>query len=244
MDSQNEANKIHLSDLKPKMHFVGKVTKLELFGAFVDIGAEQPGLVHISKLMHGHVNRIQDVIKEGQKVDVWVQKVDPESGRIELTMIKPITLPWKNIKPGVKLSGKIVRLENFGAFIDIGAERPGLVHVSEMSSDYVNNPAEIVNIGDKVDVVVLDLDRKKRQIRLSMKQFEEKEQAEALLQEDEIVPTAMELALRQALNQTDTETNRPTKKTTSSRKQSPDELEDIFSRTLKQRMKNTASSEK
>ena len=71
----------------------------------------------------------------------------------------------------MQLKGKVVRLENFGAFIDIGAARPGLVHVSELSSDYVTNPADIVSVGDEVEVRVVELDRKKRQIRLSMKEM-------------------------------------------------------------------------
>lgn len=230
-----------LADLKPSMRLDGKVTKVELFGAFVDVGADLEGLVHISMLKKGPVNRVEDVVKVGQQVEVWVQRVDPNAGRLELTMVRPVQLKWKDIKPGITIKGKVVRIENFGAFVDIGAGRPGLVHVSELSTEYVSNPTEVVQVGDEVEVSVIDLDRKKRQIRLSMKEtildLEEDEET------DKEVPTAMEFALRQALQESDQdkpELQSTPRLGTDNEKR---ELDDILTRTLKQRVRTASSSE-
>ncbi len=196
-DNQPSTPPLRLSDLKPKMPLQGRVTKIEMFGAFVDVGLEVPGLVHISMLRREPVNRVEDVVQPGQEVEVWLHRVDPMAGRLELTMIRPVLVEWKDLKPGVSLRGKVVKLEKFGAFVDVGAERPGLVHVSEMSRDYVADPGQVVKVGDEVDVVVLEADRKKKQIRLSMKA------AEVAPAEDEAAepppPTPMELALRKAM---------------------------------------------
>jgi transcriptional accessory protein Tex/SPT6 len=131
-------------------------------------------------------------------------------------------------------------------FVDVGAERPGLVHVSEMSSEYVQDPSDLVQVGEEVDVSVIDVDRKKRQIRFSMKDavLEVIEEEEDLVEE---TPTAMELALREALEQSDERpeveqaaTDDKSKKKAKHRK---DEIEDILSRTLKQRVKTASSNE-
>ena len=240
METQSDIQEVALKDLKPKTQLKGVVRKIELFGAFIDVGAENDGLVHISMLKRGHVNRVEDVVEAGQEVDVWVRKVDPESGRLELTMVKPVMLPWKAIKPGMKVPGKVVRLESFGAFVDIDAERPGLVHVSELSDEYVRDPADIVSVDDEIEVTVLDVDHKKRQIRLSMKEQQEDYTAAAQDEsDDEPVATAMEVALRRALDETDTVPEEAaSKETASPEKKSSDELEDILSRTLKDRVKS------
>ncbi|NIS82143.1 MAG: S1 RNA-binding domain-containing protein [Anaerolineales bacterium] len=242
-NTRDAGERLSLSDLKPTMKLEGRVTKTELFGAFVDVGAERDGLVHISMLKPGGVYRVDDVVREGQVVEVWVHRVEPENGRLELSMLKPIMLKWKDIKKGMKLKGKVVRLESFGAFIDVGAERPGLVHVSEMSSDYISNPSDMVNVGDEVKVSVIDVDRRKRQIRFSMKETmigiepEEEEPAEEM-------PTAMELALREALEQSDNSSEKPGTDSLPGKKQVKDqELEDILARTLKHRVRTASTNE-
>jgi small subunit ribosomal protein S1 len=226
-----------LADIKPAMKLKGRVTRLGLFGAFVDVGVEREGMIHISMLKRGHINRAEDVLQEGQEVDVWVHRVDREAGRIELTMIRPVQLKWKKIKPGMKLKGKVMRIENYGVFIDVGAERPGLVHVSEMSSDYVSNPADVVNVGDEVEVSVIDFDRKKRQIRLSMKDLLFEIEADEEAEEEE--PTAMEIALRQALQASDQVEVEVQSTPSTSQETDRKELEDILDRTLKHRVRTS-----
>jgi ribosomal protein S1 len=156
--------------LEPKTKLSGKVLKTTLAGALVDVGQSIPGVIHISQLSTEPINKVEDIVKEGQTVDVWVRRVKKD--RIELTMIQPLALEWKEIEPDMVVKGKVVRLEPYGAFVDIGAERPGMVHVSELAHGYVKTPNEIVKEGDEVEAKVLDVNRKKKQIKLSMKALE------------------------------------------------------------------------
>src|SRR3990172_4282324 len=129
--------------------------------------------------------------------------------RLELSMIRPVTFEWHNLRPGVRAVGQVVSIERYGAFVDIGAERSGLVHVSEMGDDYVARPEDVVKVGGTVEVIVLEADRKKKQIRLSMKG------AQAVEVEEETAEpppaTAMEIALRKAMEQTTPEAAAPAK---------------------------------
>jgi len=159
------------NEIKQKMHFTGKVLRTSLAGALVDVGLDKPAVLHISQLMaptpDQAIKRVEDVVQVGQTVEVWVRKVKED--HIELTMFKPLDLEWRELKKGMTVKGKVVRLEKFGAFIEIGAERPGLIHISELAHGYVRTPAEIVSEGDEVEAQVLDVNRRKKQIKLSLK---------------------------------------------------------------------------
>jgi small subunit ribosomal protein S1 len=227
-----EAAPQRLEDLKRKMKLTGTVKKVELFGAFVDVGVGRDGLIHISALSSRPVAKVEDVVKAGDTVTVWVRKVDPVTGRIDLTLVEPAALEWDEIKPGQVYPGKVVKLERFGAFVDIGAERPGLVHISELATYRVEEVSEIVKMGQDVEVKVLGVDPRKRQIKLSMKALdsyepEPEEQEEAPL-------TAMQIALRKAQ-----EDARQSKKDRSKQKneRGRQAQEDIFSRTLANKRK-------
>jgi small subunit ribosomal protein S1 len=248
METNEMATQSNIEDIQRKARFTGKVVKTTLAGAIVDIGLGVPGVIHISQLTKDSVNRVEDVVQVGQEVDVWVRRVQPQKGRIELTMIKPLDLEWREIKKDMVLKGKVVRLEKFGVFVDIGAERPGLVHVSELTHDYIHSPSEVVKEGDEVEVMVLGVNRQKKQIKLSMKALEEKpvkevkviqektkESAQPEKEKDEPVPTAMEMALREAMERV--KTTEKTPETKEKRKAAGhDELEKILSRTLKQKV--------
>ena len=123
------------------------------------MGQSVPGVIHISQFSEDSINKVEDVVKEGQTIEVWVRHVKKD--RIELTMIKPLTLEWKEIEPDMVVKGKVVRLEAYGAFVDIGAERPGMVHVSELAHGYVKTPGEVVKEGDEVEAKVLEVNREK-----------------------------------------------------------------------------------
>ena len=167
IDAQSENS---TSDLKPKNHFTGKVVKTSLAGALVDIGEKSPAYLHVSQLAptaDGTPKSVEDVLKVGQEVEVWVKRI--KEGRIELTMVKPMEMDWRDLKKDMTVSGKIVRIEKFGVFVDIGAERPGLVHISEMAHGFVKAAEDVVKEGDEVQAMILDIARKKKQIKLSMK---------------------------------------------------------------------------
>lgn len=229
-----------LAELQVGQELQGTVTKVELFGAFVNIGAERDGLVHISNLRKERVNRVEDVVSVGQAVQVWISKVDPASGRVELTMVRPVLRKWSDLKPGLRAEGTVVKLEKFGAFVDIGAERPGLVHVSEMSNDYVTNPAQIAKEGDTVSVTVLEVDRTKRQIRLTMKQAPEAIEPDPE-EAAEVIPSAMEFALRRAMEGTEPAEGAPASEDSNSTSAKPKPTrraqDDILARTLQHRIK-------
>mgnify|MGYP000951961164 CR=1 FL=1 len=157
-------------EIKPKMHFKGKVTKVGLAGAVIDIGIDQHAAIHVSQIQTTDsepVKRVEDILTPGQEIDVWVRRIRDE--RIELTMFEPLELEWREIKKGMVVKGKVVRLEKFGAFVEIGAERPGLIHISEMAHGYVRTPSEVVQEGEEVEAQVIDVNRRKKQIKLSLK---------------------------------------------------------------------------
>ncbi|MFW6069220.1 MAG: S1 RNA-binding domain-containing protein [Chloroflexota bacterium] len=239
-ESVTQPDSIH--NLERKMKLKGTVERLELYGAFIDVGLETNALVHISKVGDGHVNRVSDVLNVGDEVEVWVEKVDPEHSQIMVSMVEPVAVEWSDLKEGKTFTGRVTRLENFGAFVDIGAEREGLVHISELSHDYVKHPSEVVNVGDDVEVQVIGSSRRKRRIDLSMKALMEKPEdtsvatsrdIEELQEEPEDMPTAMEIAMRRAMSKHEGANGKDSKK--SRQKKQKDAREDILSRTLKLR---------
>ena len=224
-----------LEDLKRKMKLSGTVKKVELFGAFIDVGVGRDGLVHISAMSAQPINRVEDVVKEGDTVTVWVRRVDPQAGRIDLTMIEPLGLDWDEIKSGQVYQGKVTKVERFGAFVDIGAERPGLIHISELASYRVEEVTEIVKQGDAVEVKVIGVDSRKRQIKLSIKALEVDEPVEE--ETDETPLTAMQIALQKAMgDQVPLEQPGANRRSKDRGRQRRDQ-EDILSRTLASKRK-------
>jgi small subunit ribosomal protein S1 len=229
---QQDSAPQRLEDLKPKMKLTGTVKKVELFGAFVDVGVGRDGLIHISKLSNRPVTKVEDIVKEGDQVTVWVRNADPRTGRIDLTLVEPSALDWDEIKPGKVYPGKVVKIERFGAFVDIGAERPGLVHISELATYRVEEVTEIVKQGQDVEVKVLGVDPRKRQIKLSMKSVDVYEEEP---EEPEEAPlTAMQIALRKA--QADSQQSKKGRQKQRDDRGRQDQ-EDIFSRTLANKRK-------
>ena len=167
-DSENGT----IFNLQPRQHLSGKVKNITEFGAFVDMGLPQDGLVHISELSRKKVEKVEDVVSVGQEVDVWVKKVDRKRGRISLTMVRPIERRLRDISEDDEIEGAVTRLESYGAFIDIGSERDGLVHISQITHDFIKHPEEALSVGDTVQVKVLEIDKQGR-IRLSMKAVNE-----------------------------------------------------------------------
>lgn len=239
--------------LEPKTKLNGKILKTTLAGALVDIGQSLPGVLHISQISETPVNKVEDVLKEGQEVTVWVKRVRKD--RIELTIIEPLAYDWKELKADMVVKGKVTRLETYGAFVDFGAERPGLIHVSELAHGYVKTAGDVVKPGDEVEAKVLDVDRRKRQIRLSIKALQEipveeetyeperkgkskrkgkKEETFEIEEEVSNEPqyTAMQVAWQQALDKANGKKNIRAKSIKSTSK----EQENLYSSTLEKRL--------
>lgn len=209
MESNEVAEVETANEIKPKMHYTGKVMKISLAGALLEIGEGTPAVMHISQMVAADeqpIKRVEDVLSVGQEVEVWVKKI--KDGRIEMTMIKPLDLEWRDIKKGMTVKGTVVRLEKFGAFVEIGAERPGLVHISEMAHGYVKQPSDVVKEGDEVEAQVLDFNRKKKQIKLSIKALQPepvKEEPSPRMAAFENAPRREKPVRRQRKNRRDSE---------------------------------------
>ena len=238
-----------LGDLKRKMKLTGTVKRVELYGAFVDLGLGTDGILHISQIGQERINRVSDVLSAGQTVDVWVDRVNPGQNQVILTMVEPIGVEWGDLEEGQVYSGKVTRLEAFGAFVDIGAEKEGLVHISELSHDYVKHPSEAVRVGDEVNVKVLNFSKRKRRINLSIKALLEKPVVEMatkgryeepqddydeIEEPEEEALTSMEMAFRLALGDSH-QSGRGKKgnKKTNYRQKIRMQQEDILYRTLR-----------
>lgn len=203
MGDLTSSARISLANLFPKLEVKGVVKRIELMGAVVDINAERDALLHISQIEPGDVKNVDDKIKVGQELTLWIRSVDEANGRISLTMFKPLAVDWKDLREGQVYTGEVVRLEKFGAFVDIGAERAGLVHVSEMADGYVKAPGELVSVGDQIQVKVLGVNRKKGQIELSMKALMAADEVAVEEPEESEKLTAMALAMKRAMDTDD-----------------------------------------
>lgn len=167
-----------LEGLKEGQVLEGTVQRLASFGAFVDIGGID-GLVHISQLSHDHIDKVSDILKEGDKVNVKILSVDRDSERISLSIKDTLPGPWEGIEDrapkGVVLKGTVKRLVSYGAFVEVLPGVEGLVHISRISHQHIGTPHEVLKEGQQVDVKVLEVNREEKRLSLSIKDLIEKE---------------------------------------------------------------------
>ena len=218
-----------INALLPKMQLQGTVKETQLYGALIDIGVGVDGMAHISQLARGRTNRVTDVVQPGDTVTVWVTQVDAEKGRIGLTMVEPPDVTWDELAEGQTYTGTISRIEKYGVFVEIGAERAGLLHVREMASGYVRHPSDLVQIGDEIEVRINKLDRRRHRIDLTM--ADGMDEIENDVNEEPML-TAMEVALQRAQLEQRSHERRPQRRRRTASNLS--EREDILSRTLRQ----------
>ena len=168
---KNERAEI-LSKLSKGMRLKGTVSSIVDFGAFVDLGGID-GLVHISELSWSHVNHPSEVVKVGDEVEVEVLDVDLQRERISLGLKQTTEDPWvklvESYPVGSIVDGKVTKTVPFGAFIELGNNVEGLVHISEMSDRHIESPTQVVKAGDEVKVKVMDINSERRRISLSMR---------------------------------------------------------------------------
>ena len=152
----------------------GTVKNIADFGAFVDLGGID-GLLHITDMSWGRINHPSDMLKIDDQVEVMVLHVDKEREKIALGLKQKSASPWENVERkypvGTRVIGEVVNVMSYGAFVKLEEGIEGLVHISEMSwTKRINHPSELVNIGDKIEVVVLGINKEKQEISLGMKQ--------------------------------------------------------------------------
>jgi small subunit ribosomal protein S1 len=169
---KEEARKLFWQTLEVGQVREGVVRKLMDFGAFIDLGGAD-GLLHISQLAWGRVKHPSEVLQEGQTIRVRVDKIDPESRRIGLAYRELMQSPWTDAEhkypPLSTVRGKVTKLMDFGAFVEIEPGVEGLVHISELAHKRVWRVSDVVKEGDEVDAVVLSIDTEAKRISLSMK---------------------------------------------------------------------------
>lgn len=168
---KNERAEI-LKKLSKSMRLKGTVSSIVDFGAFVDLGGID-GLIHISELSWSHVNHPSEVVKVGEEVEVEVLDVDLQRERISLGLKQTTEDPWAKLVEtypvGSIVDGVVTKIVPFGAFIELGDNVEGLVHISEMASKHIDSPAQVVHVNDPVKVKVMDVNVERRRISLSMK---------------------------------------------------------------------------
>ena len=178
LEEERESLRSQTKDLMKEGSTVkGLVKNVTDYGAFIDLGGID-GLLHITDMSWARIKHPSEVLDMGDEIDVMVLKYDTEKDRVSLGLKQLTSDPWletaDNYPVGTKLTGKIVSLTDYGAFMEVGDGIEGLIHVSEMSwTKRVKHPSQIVNVGDEVNVVVLALDQENRRISLGMKQLQE-----------------------------------------------------------------------
>jgi predicted RNA-binding protein with RPS1 domain len=176
---RSEINREALANLKVGDVVEGTITGMAQFGAFVDIGVGKDGLVHISELSDGRVEKPEDAVEVNQQYTFKLLEVDPEGNRISLSLRRAQrSQKMQQLSPGQILDGRISGMAPFGAFVDIGVGRDGLVHISQLSENHVNKVEDEVKVGDAVQVRILEVDPQNKRISLSMRLEEPEPPAE------------------------------------------------------------------
>ncbi len=157
----------------------GKVTVIADYGAFVEIAPGVEGLLHVSEMSWStHLRSAQDFVKVGDEIDVKILQLDRENRKLSLGMKQLTEDPWKDIDKkypvGSKVKGRVRNFTNFGAFVELEEGVDGLIYIKDLSWDrHIKHPSEVLNIGDEVEVVVLEVDPEGRKISLGLKQLQE-----------------------------------------------------------------------
>lgn len=176
-ETRDKKRQSTLSNLTEGMVVPGIVKNITEYGAFIDLGGID-GLLHITDMSWGRVNHPSELFMVGDKVEVMILKYDKETGRVSLGYKQKTADPWAEVESkyavGTRIKGKVASLTDYGAFVELEPGIEGLVHISEMTwSHEIRHPSKLVAVGDRIDAVVLSLDKKGRKISLGMKQIEQ-----------------------------------------------------------------------
>ncbi|MHB1003196.1 MAG: 30S ribosomal protein S1 [Thermoleophilia bacterium] len=181
-EERKEVREQILDRLQPGDIVKGVISNIVDFGAFVDLEGID-GLIHISELSWGHVNHPSEVLAVGQEVEVKVLDIDRDRQRVSLGLKQTQEDPWKKLvgshEVGDMMTGTVTKLVSFGAFVQISEGIEGLVHISELASHHVEKPEEVVNVGDEIEVKVIEIDSDRRRLSLSIKRLQEEQEGSA-----------------------------------------------------------------
>jgi small subunit ribosomal protein S1 len=174
-EERKEQRQAILERLQPGLIIEGQISNIVDFGAFVDLDGID-GLIHISELSWSHVNHPSEILSIGDTVQVKVLDIDRDRQRISLGLKQTQEDPWQRVvdtyNVGDELEGTVTKVVAFGAFVEILEGVEGLVHISELAQQHVENPREIVQPGDDVKVKILEIDSERRRLSLSIKRVE------------------------------------------------------------------------
>ncbi len=176
-ESRAESRDEMLKDIKLNQVMEGIVKNLTNYGAFIDLGGID-GLLHVTDISWQRINHPSEVLTVGDKINVQVIKFDQETKRISLGMKQMQDSPWENIdgkfSVGQVVKGKVTSLADYGVFADIGEGIEGLIHLNELSWVKKNQtPSKVVNVGDEIDVKIIDIELDKNRISISYKQTQD-----------------------------------------------------------------------
>jgi ribosomal protein S1 len=173
---RQKQKKEFFTKIQPGDIYEGTVNGIAEFGAFVDIGYGVEGLVHLSELTYGRRRPVEEVVQKKDKVKVKVLKVDPETGKVSLSIKQTKPHPWETIEEdypvGMILEGAVIRILTFGAIIELSEGVTGLLHISQISNDKIRKVEDVLNVGDVLKVRVLEVLKDERKVKLSMKGVE------------------------------------------------------------------------
>ncbi len=167
---RQEIDREKLASLRPGDVVEGVITGFAPFGAFADIGVGKDGLIHVSELSEGRVEKPEDAVKVGDRYQFKILEIDADAARISLSLRRALRVQrMQQLEPGQIVEGTVSGIAQFGAFVDIGVGRDGLVHISALSPNRVNKVEDVVKVGDKVTVKVLGVDQQSKRISLTMR---------------------------------------------------------------------------
>ncbi len=174
-NQENEAKAKIFENLKVGDKIEGTVSRIVDFGAFVDLGGID-GLIHISQISWGRIKKVSDILKEGDKVSAYILELDASKNKISLSLKDAEKNPWVLAKDKYKIGdiieGKVVRMLEFGAFVEIEDGIDGLVHISQISQKHIAKVEDALSIGQNIKAKITEIDTDKKKISLSIKDAE------------------------------------------------------------------------
>lgn len=167
----NPASLLRLADLREGQRLDGMVISTTNIGTFVDVGTERNALLHISEIERAGRQNLRPALHEGATVVVYVNKIDLNENKLSLRLLPKPRMRLADLSVGASVTGVVIAIKDYGAFVDIDAEKDGLLPVREMASSYVAHPSNVVSVNQAIKVQILSVDLNADKFSLTMKQL-------------------------------------------------------------------------